>query len=84
MYPDEAHHAAVNEFFRRVREEDPERYAEVVEGLGDYPVMTANKHRTIRQRERTVGLLGMAASHIAPSVAEQFGFESVYTQEETY
>ena len=82
MTNDRDHHAAVNEFFHRIKEENPERYEEVMQELGDYPVMTSQRHRTVRSRERSVGLLGVAAAYIAPAVANQYGFESVYQSQE--
>lgn len=74
----EQHHAMVNAFFEEVRRTDPERWQAVA---GEHVVLTATRWRAIRRRERVVGLLALAPSHIAPSVAEQYGYESAYEGE---
>lgn len=59
--------------------EDPARYRELAE---KYPTISRMKHRRIRRRERTVGLLGLEAAYITPSEANRTGYESIYTSED--
>ena len=73
------HYAMVDEFFAKCAEEDPERYAEVCD---KYPTITANQHRAIRRRERTVGLLGLQPAHIPANVALRNGLESIYESDD--
>lgn len=74
-----AHHEAVNAFFERCRAEDPERFREVCE---KYPCLTRKMFRRIRRSERTVGLLGLQPASIPQGVAEEYGYESIYEEEE--
>lgn len=69
----EEHHRAVEAFFQRARQENPELYEEVCE---KYPVLTIAQARLIRHREQAGGLIGVQPTGNLPAhVAELYGYE---------
>lgn len=67
------HEAMVREFMNQKKMEDEERYEEVCEM---FPVQTYPQQRLSRNRELTVGLLGLSPSRISPRVASKNSVES--------
>ena len=67
--PQAEHTQAVFDFFEKCRREDPEAYAEICER---YPVISRRRLIRIKQREHTVGLLGLQASNIPNELAHVY------------
>lgn len=68
------HDEAVFEFFKKCQQSDPELYQEISE---KYPMVSANRIRRLRKRERCVGLLGLQPCDLPTEVAMKNGFDNV-------
>lgn len=68
------HEEQVRNFMRSCKEEDKETYNEV---CNKYPVQNSSRKHVIRNREITVGLLGLQASRISPSIAQRYDLEAL-------
>ncbi len=66
------HAQAVYEFMQQVKEEDPEKYAEV---CGKYDVISARQWKRIRKREQSIETL-------PSSVAQEIGLDVPYEEED--
>lgn len=60
------HDEAVFAFFKQCQQEDPERYQEISQR---YPMVSANRIRRLRRRERCVGLLGLQPCDLPQEIA---------------
>ena len=76
---DKAHEERVREFMKQCREERPQ---EVAEAIHKYPVQSSARKHIIRNREITVGLLGLQASRISLPTAEKYDLETIYMMDE--
>lgn len=72
------HEQNVREFFEKCKKENPDLLRQVNQ---KYPVITRDKRRTQRQREQTVGLLGLQPANLPVDIAFELGFESIYNKE---
>jgi hypothetical protein len=70
------HNEEVLKFLKKCEEEDSEKYKELEK---KYPILSDRRYRTIREKERTVGLIGLQPSDRLPRwVVEKYGLESTY------
>lgn len=76
---DKAHEERVRAFMKQCREEDPKRVADVCD---KYPVQSSARKHIIRNREITVGLLGLQRSRISNTTAGRYDLESIYMDQE--
>jgi len=72
-FDNQAHEAMVREFMHNKKMEDEETYEKVCK---KYPVQTYPQLRLARNREMTVGLLGLAPSRISSRIASRHSLES--------
>ena len=72
------HEQEVKEFFSKIKTESPEKYNEVCD---KYPIVTAQKLKTIRTFEKTCGLIGFEKSKINLGEAMRANVESLQSEE---
>jgi hypothetical protein len=73
------HEERVRDFLNECKEDDCENFKEVCDR---YPVQSRLRKRIIRNREVTVGLLGLSPSRIPISVAERNDMETLFMNDE--
>lgn len=71
----QAHEEAVSEFFSDFAKNHPEVYAEL---NSKYPIISPNRIRRLRRRERCVGLLGLQPTALPASVLALHNLDGLY------
>lgn len=73
----QTHEEQVQEFFRYLKQKDPTYWAEMAE---KYPILSPNRIRRLRRRERCVGLLGLQPVNLPLHVLAAHNIDGVYDE----
>lgn len=71
------HEEAVSRFLKDFETKSPERYAEL---NAKYPVISPNRIRRLRRRERCVGLLGLQPIALPASVLSLHNLDGLFEE----
>lgn len=72
-----SHEEQVYEFFQVLKKRDPAQWAETCE---KYPILSPNRIRRLRRRERCVGLLGLQPVALPASTLAKYNMDGVYEE----
>lgn len=70
-----SHEEQVAEFFTSLKKDNPAYWAEMCE---KYPILSPNRIRRLRRRERCVGLLGLQPVALPANTLAKYNMDGVY------